>query len=144
MITNTSLAVIGDQASLVKACHDVVFQVRTFSLNVVDLNALFDVEVRGQILPIPAISILDRAVFLAYVDGFQSSLIHSIRTTECEFVYRSSLGVLFSTKVGIKDRPHFSNMTMRERETATTGYAWLGTGMQFTTFTRDQSLRIAA
>ena len=130
MITNTKLAVISDNDSLLKALKDVVFQVRTFSLNIVDLNALFDHDIRAQILPVPAISMMQRAVLLAHVDGYQRALIDSIRATECQFVYRSSTGALYSTKVGTK-WPHFSAMTMAMRATATTGYVWKDSGAPF-------------
>lgn len=135
---------IKDHAALLAACQVQAGQTRLFNLNLVDLTALFDNEVFGEIASVPAISILDHAVLTAYARGYLASLVHSIRTIECEFVYRSSTGVYFSTKVGTKSKPFYGDMSATERERSTSGYVWIGTNSPFTAFSGAVAVKEAA
>lgn len=132
---------IKDHTGLLVACQRIAGQVRLFNLTQVDAVALFDLEVHSQIMEVPDLSILDHAVLTAYARGYQVSLLQSIRSVECEYVFRDAMGTLFSTKVAMSSRPFYGNMTMKARETATAGYVWKETGTPFTTFTREAESR---
>lgn len=131
---------IRDHCDLIAACKYVTAQTRFFQVTMERMEVLFEFDVISMIAPVPEISILDHAVLTAYANGYKVSLAHSIREIECEFVFRSKVGTLFTTKVGIESRPHFGLMTMAEREEATTGYVWRGTDQPFSAFDKAPSI----
>ena len=131
---------IHNHSDLLAACQYAASQVRLFQLSMERLEAVFEIDVFSLIARVPTLSILDHEFLVSYARGYQASLAHSIVAVECEFVFRSKVGVLFSTKVGIESRPHFGMMTTAEREESTSGYAWLKTGSPFTAFTRKPGL----
>lgn len=135
---------IKDQTALLAACQSEAGTARLFNLSQRELETSFEANVIGQITAVPGISMMDHASFTAYARGYLASLTSSIRQIECEFVYRTTAGVTFGTKVGTSSRPFYGDMTAPERASATTGYVWRGTSVAFSAFTRTGSVKEVA
>ena len=115
---------IRDHGTLLDACEKVATQMRLFKLPQVRLHELFEIEVYSQIERVPYLSMLDHEFLVSYARGYQECLIQSIRAAELEFVYRTTAGVTFTTKVAMSSRPHFSTMTIKEQVESTSGFVW--------------------
>lgn len=109
---------------LLEACQKVAGQMRLFKLPQVRLHELFEIEVYSQIERVPYLSMLDHEFLVSYARGYQECLLENIRSIECEFVYRTTAGVMFTTKVGMSSKPHFMTMTVKEQVEATSGWVW--------------------
>jgi hypothetical protein len=115
---------IRSHTSLLEACEKVAAQMRLFKLPQLRLHELFEIEVYAQIERVPYLSMLDHEFLVSYARGYQECLVQSIRAAETEFVYRTTAGVMFSTKVGMSSKPHFMSMTIKEQVEATSGLVW--------------------
>lgn len=115
---------IRSHCDLLAACEKVATQTRLFKLPQLRLRDLFEIEVYAQIERVPYLSILEHEFLVSYARGYQECLVQSIRAAELEFVYLSTAGVMFTTKVGMSSRPHFTAMTVKEQVEATSGFVW--------------------